>query len=111
MSCDGDGLLKEEYAFVDAKHDRTKGFKTLTLWTYHPIARKVLCLAKMEVENENTENLVLFWQIFNEMLQKCSNNPKFVFNPTGFVCDENHANWNGIERVFGEAAICKTVSC
>ena len=45
------------------------------------------------------------------MLQKCSNNPKFVFNPTGFVCDENHANWNGIERVFGEAAICKTVSC
>ena len=60
MDCDGDGILKEEYAFIDAKHNRTKRFKTITLWTYHPVSINILCLAKMKVENENTENLVLF---------------------------------------------------
>ena len=28
--------MTEEYAFHDAMHTRVKGFKTLTLWTYHP---------------------------------------------------------------------------
>ena len=28
--------MTEEYAFLDGMHSHTKGFKTLTLWTYHP---------------------------------------------------------------------------
>ena len=35
------------------------------------------------------------------MFKEGSNKSDYMFNPAGFVCDENHANWNGIERVFG----------
>ena len=27
--------MVEEYAYMDAMHTRVKGYKTLTLWTYH----------------------------------------------------------------------------
>ena len=53
MDRNKNGILKEEFAFVDAKHDRCKNFKTVTLWTFHPVLRKTICLAKMEVEAEN----------------------------------------------------------
>ena len=27
--------MVEEYAYMDVMHTRVKGYKTLTLWTYH----------------------------------------------------------------------------
>ena len=36
--------MTEEYAFLDAMHTQVKGFKTLTLWTYHPGIRRVMHL-------------------------------------------------------------------
>ena len=59
MDKDGQGALNSEYAYVDAKHDRCKGFKTITLWTYNGIARKLVRLAVMDAGAENTENLTL----------------------------------------------------
>ena len=52
MDKDQNGLMRYEYAFVDAKHDRCRGFKTITLWAYHDVSRKLVCLAIMEAEQK-----------------------------------------------------------
>lgn len=111
MNRDGQGILKEEFAFVDAKHDRCRHYKTVTLWTYHPVLRKVVQLAVMEVEEENTENLIQFWNLLNEMLQEVSGEHGMKFNPSGFIADEHHANWRSINAVFGESVLQRTFSC
>lgn len=111
MDIDGKGCLKEEYAYVDAKHNRCRGFKTVTLWTFHPLLRKLLCLAKMEVEEESSENLIQFWENFNEILRTVSKRQTYKFNPTGIIADEHHANWNSIATVFGEQLVRRSASC
>ena len=111
MDRDGNGQMKDEYAHVDATHKRCRGFKTVTLWAYHEISRKLVCLAIMDIENENTENLTIFWTLMNEMLQELSGNSEYTFNPKGFVADEHHANWRSIHDVFGSAGTDRTVSC
>lgn len=111
MDRDGSGVMMDEFAFIDAKHNRCRGFKTLTLWTYHPVLRKLLSLAIMEVEEENTENLTIFWQLLNEMLEDISGKKGYKFNPFGFIADEHHANWCSIRDVFGVQSLERAVSC
>ena len=36
MDRDAKGHLCEEYAFVDVKHKRSRDYKSVTLWSYHP---------------------------------------------------------------------------
>ena len=67
--------LSNEYCFFDGKHDRCKGYKTPTLWVYHPTLRQVLKLATMEVESESSKHQVIFWNLWNEVLQKVSGKP------------------------------------
>ena len=52
--------MVDEYAYMDAMHTRVKGYKTLTLWTYHHGMQCVMCLVTMEAEKENTECFTLF---------------------------------------------------
>jgi hypothetical protein len=111
MDKKADGVLCKEFAHVDATHTRVRNFKTVTLWTYHPVMRKLLRLAIMEIEEENAENLCKFWQLFNNILAKVSGNENYLFDPCGFVADEHHANWKSIQTVFGSDAVNKTVSC
>ena len=111
MDRNADGVLSKEFAHVDATHTRVRNFKTVTLWTYHPVMRKLLRLAVMDIEEENTENLSKFWQVFNSMLCKVSDNQQYLFNPCGFVADEHHSNWQSIQLVFGNDALSRTVSC
>lgn len=111
MDTDGQGTMKNEYAHVDATHDRVRGYKSVTLWVYHEISRKLLCLAVMDVEQENSENLTMFWSLVNEMLQEVSGNSMYKFKPKGFVADEHHANWQSIQNVYGSSGTSKTVSC
>ena len=47
--------MVDKYAYMDAMHTHVKGYKTLTLWTYHHGMCRVMCLATMEAERENTE--------------------------------------------------------
>ncbi len=65
----------------------------------------------MEVEEENTENLIQFWNLLNEMLQEVSGEHGMKFNPSGFIADEHHANWRSINAVFGESVLQRTFSC
>ena len=60
--------LQEEPAYFDGMHKRCKGWKTLTLWVFHPSSRRLMKLATMEVKGETTESVSLFWTTLNKML-------------------------------------------
>ena len=61
-------ILSFKHAYMDAMHNRVNGYKTLTMWMYHPGIQQVLNLAIMDCERENTEMITLFLQKFNEAL-------------------------------------------
>ena len=42
-------------------------------------------LAVMEAETEDTENVILFWTLFNEVLKKVSGDKGKMFNPQAGV--------------------------
>ena len=111
MDVQGTGFLREEFAFLDVKHDRCREYKTATLWTYHPSMRKLLRLAVMDNEAENTKNLTVLWCIFNNMLQEETGQADYKFNPIGFIADEHHANFKAIKEVFGEVGAKKIKTC
>ena len=100
---DSDSHRSGAYVFLDAKHDRTQGMKTITMWTYDPTLRKLLCLTLMDVERENTETITLLWKIWNQILQEVSGKKTYKFNPKGWVMDENPAR--------REEGLSRAVSC
>ena len=106
----GDHFLNSEYCFFDGKRKRCRDFVTLTASVYHPLLRKQVPLATMETEKEDTENIELFWTLFNEAISKATGNPDAVFNPVGHT-DMAGANMAGFKKVFGEASVNKIKSC
>ena len=90
-----------EHAYIDAMHSHVKGYKTITMWTYHPGMERVLHPTVMEAEKENMEMLVLFLELFNEVLAKFKGHPGYKFNPMGIMCDENGTNLKAIAAVLG----------
>ena len=111
MDRHGNGLHNTAFAHIDCKHDRVKKMKTVTRWMHHMQMQKLMCLAVMDINCENTENLTLFWNEFNNMLQELKGDDAYSVNPAGFIVDEHPANWNSIELVFGLDAIARTHSC
>lgn len=103
--------LSEEHAFLDGIHKRVKGYITLALWTYHPGMCKIIRLATMDCERENSECIKLFLDKFNEALSKQSGIPGYKFNPIGLMCDEAGANFNAIEASLGQHFLGRTVGC
>ena len=102
---------QEEPAYFDGMHKRCTGWKTLTLWVYHSASRKLLRLATMEVKGETSENVALFWRLFNEVLAEVKGEPGYQFNPCGWITDEAGATFNGIGMVYGQEALQKSYSC
>ena len=100
-----------ERAYIDAIHSHINGYKTVTMWTYHLGMMKVMRLASMEVEKEDTESLALFLILFNETLSEVLGQEGYKFNPYGIMCNENGTNLNAIEQVFGTMYMGKTVTC
>ena len=80
---------------------QSRGYKTLTLWTYHPRMNKVMALAIMECQNKNTQMIKHFLQTFNKCLQDYTGIDDYKFDPYGIMCDEGGTNMNAIE-VFGK---------
>ena len=107
MDASGEHFLNSEYCFFDGKHNRCRGYITLTASVYHPLLRRQIPLAIMEVEKENTTNIELFWTLFNEVLEKVAKRPS-KFNPTGWCTDMAGANLSGIHKVFGDSARIKS---
>ena len=73
-------LLSEEFCYFDGKVQQCKGFVSLTASVYHPLLKKVIPLATMVTENENSLSIELFWSYFNDILQKESGLKDYVFN-------------------------------
>ena len=67
MVCDNNGLLHDQCCYADALHKRCPGYKTITLWVYHPLLRELLKLATMERTTEDSDAMVQFWSLFNEV--------------------------------------------
>ena len=56
--------------YVDTMYYRCKSYKMLILQIYNPLVCKVQHMATVEVKNENTENIVIFWTFFMMCQQK-----------------------------------------
>ena len=93
--------LSEEWCFFDGSFKQCKGFVKLMVSMYHPLLLKMVKLASMYVESEDTKTVQTFWTFFNEVLRETSNNSPYKFNPEGIIWDENSANWKG-SKVMGE---------
>ena len=112
MNREGGHFLHEEFCFFDGKRKRCKGFVTLTASVYHPLLRKQITPTVMESESENTENVTLFWNLFNEVLAKVSQKDQTTrFNPVGWCTDMAGANLAGVAKVFGKEGKSRIKSC
>ena len=111
MDRDGHHFLKDEYCFFDGKRKRCRGFVTLTGSVYHPLLRRQVPLATMEATAEDTTNVVLFWTLFNEVLQKVTRDELYKFRPIGWCTDMAGANLAGICTVFGSEAQQQIKTC
>ena len=74
-----DGLQKEN-AYFNVIHTRVHRFKSFTLWLIHGPMREMLSLASMEMRSENTNNISIFFTLFNEVLEKVSGIKCYKFN-------------------------------
>ena len=89
MDVDGpDNPLKSEDAFFDGSHSRCTHFVLLGLWMMHTPMRRIIRLASVEVRSEKTEELTIFWELLNEMLEKLTKKPGHKFNPNYIMFDE-----------------------
>ena len=87
------------------------GYKTLALFVYHPAMQHILRLATMEVKNESTHEITVFWDLFNEILSDIKSRD-YKFNLKAIMVDENGANYCAIQKVFGlDFVTSKVVSC
>ena len=104
-------VLSKEVSFFDGKVSRCKGFVSLTASVYHPLLQKVVPLATMECEAEDSLSVEYFWTLFNEVLQKESGKKDYLFNPCGWITDMAGANMEGLKRVFGSAVLERIKTC
>ena len=103
--------LLEEPVYFDGMHKCCQGWKTLTLWLYHPASCHLYRIAMMEVKAEDSANCAEFWKVFNEMLQELCNDENYYFNPKRFITDEAGANHNGIAAIYGKQGSNKSSTC
>ena len=64
--------LQEENAFFNVTYMRVFGFKSFGLWLVHFSMREMVHFASMEMRNENSDDIAIFFVLFNEMLEKVS---------------------------------------
>ena len=102
MEKGGDHFMAKEYCFFDGNHTRCRGFVTLGCYVYHPLLQKIIRLASMEVNVEDSEAIEIFWTLFNKVLADCKGDPFYKFNPLGWCADEAGSYWEGLFRVFGD---------
>lgn len=65
----------------------------------------------MEAVSENTENVTLFWELFNEVIEKVSNGEIKQFRPIGWCTDMAGSNLSALRKVFGENVVHCIKTC
>jgi len=111
MNRNGSHYLNSEFCYFDGKYKRCRGFVTLTASVYHSLLRKQIILGTMEAESENSQNVALFWELFNEILKKVSGSENETFNPIGWCTDLAGGNLAGLCAVFGESTKSRIKTC
>ena len=64
----------------------------------------------MECKSEDSENIERFWRIFNQAFKE-ANDCEQKFMPRGWTTDMATANFNGLERIYGEDVRNKIKGC
>ena len=103
--------LSEEFCYFDGKVQRCNGLVSLTASVYHPLLQKLIPLATMETEQENSLTIELFWSYFNDILRKVSGSKDYVFNPRGWITDMAGCNMEGLKIVFGPDVLERVKTC
>ena len=111
MDREGDNLLAGEYCHLDGNHKRCHGYKTITLWVYHPYIRQMCKLVTTEVESESAASMSIFWETLNEAIREFTGDPNARFRPHGYMMDEAGGFWASIASVQGEEDLQRSVSC
>ncbi|CAB4012392.1 Hypothetical predicted protein [Paramuricea clavata] len=112
MDCaTSENKLSEEFCFFDGKVKQCRGLVSLTASVYHPVLKKLIPLATMECDGENSDTVQLFWECFNEILKKESGNNDYQFNPRGWITDMAGSTIEGLKRVFGTDVVGRIKSC
>ena len=62
--------FQDAVAFIDGLYSRVVDYTTLTLWVHNPVIHHLQCIACMECESENMENIMTFLILVNEMLRQ-----------------------------------------
>ena len=111
MDRDGTRFLNDEYCFANGTFKGSTGFVTLSVYVYVGLLRKMIKLATMEAESENTENLLIFWNLLNQAISSfLSRQGKFY--PIGWCVDEAGCLWKVLKDIYREEAIKhRAVSC
>ena len=60
--------LQKEPAFFNGMHSHVHLYKSLTLWVYHSVIRKMMLLAIMEAPRENTYYITKFFELFRDAM-------------------------------------------
>ena len=102
--------FQDAVAFMNGLPSRVVDYITLMLWVHNPVIHHLQCIACMECESENTENITTFLTLVNEMLRQVKGDPNYMWAPKCIMANENGANKNAIGNVFGED-LQKTISC
>ena len=71
---DGINYMNEKFCFFDVNHKRVKSFVRLTASTNDPILQKQIALARLGCKHEDTENIGVFWQLFNSAFKEVNGN-------------------------------------
>ena len=73
--------FQDAVAFMDGLHSRVVNYTTLTLWVHNPVIHHLQCIACMECESENMENITTFLTLVNEMLRQVKEDPNYMWTP------------------------------
>ena len=103
-----DGLQMEN-AYFDVTHTRVHSFKSFALWLVHGPMREMIRLASMEMQTKNSNDIAIFFQLFNEILEKVSGIRNYKFDPQCFLCDEGGVNYKAVKIIYGEDFCCDRV--
>ena len=66
MDKDDNHFLNEEFACFDGKVKGTKNVVLLRVSVYHALLKKQLTLATVECLTEDTSNVKIFWELFQQ---------------------------------------------
>ena len=103
--------LSQEYAYFDGCSSRTHNYVSLTLWVYHKGWKRLVRLAVMEAEREDTKNITEFFNLFNEAMREYLGDTNYIWCPAGFLTDSHSANKAAIEKVFGKEMRDRSAAC